>query len=519
MLTKGVGGLRIGPRLGLGFGVVLLLLVATVGLALVCFQRVGLANQQLVHEDWKKAEAAAELNALTRANGRRTMELFFVTADAARSAQVRERIRDNRAKIDTHLATLDRLVKSREGMGLLGELKQARAAYVRSFTQVDNLLAQSRRDEAAAELMGTTLPAMDTLQASVEAMTRFQSARVEEAGAAVQAQIDQTKQALLWAAALALLAGAGLALWLARSVTVPLARAVEVARQVASGDLRADVRIDRHDETGELLQALQSMSQGLSQLVVRVRSGSDALATAAGEISAGNDDLSQRTEEQAANLQQTAASMEQLSSTVRTNAQAAEEAARLAQLTSDIAARGGEAVQEVVRTMDDIGASSKRIEDIVGVIDGIAFQTNILALNAAVEAARAGEQGRGFAVVAGEVRGLAQRSARAASEIKHLIADSTQRVGLGSQRVNEAGSTMRDVVERVARVNQLISGMTHATREQTLGIDQVSTAVTQLDQVTQQNAALVEQGAAAAQGLHHQASRLVDAVGCFRLAA
>jgi methyl-accepting chemotaxis protein len=278
-----------------------------------------------------------------------------------------------------------------------------------------------------------------------------------------------------------------------------------------------DVRLRRGDHTS-LLAGMKAMRDSLAAIVGQVRQSSDSIATGSSQIATGNADLSQRTEEQAANLEQTAASMEELTSTVQNNADTARQAAQLASSASAVAAQGGAVVGEVVNTMEAITASSKKIVDIIGVIDGIAFQTNILALNAAVEAARAGEQGRGFAVVAGEVRSLAQRSAAAAKEIKSLITDSVEKVQTGSQQVGEAGRTMDDIVAQVRRVNDLIAEISSATHEQTEGINQVGDAVTQLDQVTQQNAALVEESSAAAESLSQQAAKLVEAVSVFRLA-
>ncbi|NCT81723.1 MAG: HAMP domain-containing protein [Comamonadaceae bacterium] len=319
--------------------------------------------------------------------------------------------------------------------------------------------------------------------------------------------------------AAALLLGCGLAWLITRSITEPVRRAVGFAQAVAEGDLTTAIAADGRDEIATLLAALRQMNEGLVGIVRQVRQGADSILTGAGEIASGNADLSQRTEEQAANLEQTAASMEQMNATVRQNADTARTAAQLAASASSVAARGGEVVRQVVATMGDISNSSRRIADIIGTIDGIAFQTNILALNAAVEAARAGEQGRGFAVVAGEVRALAQRSAQAAREIKALIGQSVDNVDTGSRLVGDAGSTMTEIVDQVRRVADLIAEIGSATQEQTTGIGQVSEAVSQLDRVTQQNAALVEQAAAAADSLRGQAQRMNEVVGVFKLGA
>jgi methyl-accepting chemotaxis protein len=311
----------------------------------------------------------------------------------------------------------------------------------------------------------------------------------------------------------------GWLLWVvSRTTTRAMAQAVRVAQAVASGDLTSRVQVTGRDETGQVLMALQTMNTSLMDIVREVRHGSDNILTGSGEIATGNADLSQRTETQASSLEETAASMEQLTSTVQQNATTAREASRLAEGASAAATSGGEVVGQVVHTMRDIAASSGRIADIIGVIDGIAFQTNILALNAAVEAARAGDQGRGFAVVAGEVRNLAQRSAEAAKEIKALIGDSVHRVEAGSALVEQAGQRVGDIVDQVRRVSQLIGEITNASDEQASGIAQMGDAVAQMDQVTQQNAALVEESAAAADSLKQQAIRLGAVVQVFRLA-
>jgi methyl-accepting chemotaxis protein len=304
---------------------------------------------------------------------------------------------------------------------------------------------------------------------------------------------------------------------MSRMIVRPLRHAIGMAGRIAGGDLTSEIKVVGRDETAELLQALKGMNDSLKKIVGEVRGGTDAISTASQQIASGNADLSQRTEEQASSLEETASSMEELTSTVKQNAENARQANQLAASASEVAVKGGRVVGEVVGTMSSINESSKKIVDIISVIDGIAFQTNILALNAAVEAARAGEQGRGFAVVASEVRNLAQRSAAAAKEIKALIGDSVDKVGAGTKLVDQAGHTMQEIVASVKRVTDIMSEITAASQEQSSGIEQVNQAITQMDEVTQQNAALVEQAAAAAEAMQEQAHTLAQAVSVFKI--
>jgi methyl-accepting chemotaxis protein len=359
--------------------------------------------------------------------------------------------------------------------------------------------------------------ASETLLGHLEAFRKHQ---VEEAGrisASAGKAANATLSAMIAGSVAVGLLAAFAGMWIVRSITRPLGAAVKLVRGVAEGDLTQRIDVHSADEIGQLMQALKDMNDSLVRVVGQVRSGTDTVATASSQIAAGNLDLSSRTEQQASSLEETASSMEELTGTVKQNAEQTHHASKLVLSTVDIAVNGGEVVGKVIDTMGSIKDSSRKIADIIGVIDGIAFQTNILALNAAVEAARAGEQGRGFAVVASEVRNLAQRSASAAKEIKTLITDSVEQVEAGRKLVDEAGEAMEDIVTSVQLVADIISGTAAASQEQSSGIEQVNQAIAQMDQVTQQNAALVEEAAAAAESLQDQAAKLTEAVSVFKL--
>ena len=392
------------------------------------------------------------------------------------------------------------------------------AEYQKVRATVARLMSEGDRATAISEFRANLAPPFDSASAALGALLASQ---VDGAEAAYR-EADRSSRRLLAAIGavglFGLVAAVGLCAWLARSILRPLGEVTRQARTIARGDLTQALAVTEGGEAGDLQRSLVDMQRSLQTMVAQVRTATDAITTASGEIASGNLDMSQRTEQTASRLQQTAASMEQLTGTVRQSAESAQRANALVSSASGVAARGGEVVARVVTTMDEIDASSRRIADIIGVIDGIAFQTNILALNAAVEAARAGEQGRGFAVVASEVRSLAQRSAQAAREIKALIGDSVEKVASGARLVKDAGGTMEDIVASVQRVNDIIREITVATGEQSTGLGQINGAVTQLDHMTQQNAALVEQSAAAAESLKHQADRLALAVDAFKLA-
>jgi methyl-accepting chemotaxis protein len=407
----------------------------------------------------------------------------------------------------------------------LAVLAKIEALHARQAEIQDKVVALAKQDQAAAIalLNEQETPLWRQIRTDLLELIKENNAGVEASKAELSAHTERMMVLSLALAAGAIVIGAGVSFWLTRSVMRQLGGepdyAAAIAGAIAAGDLTARIDVDDDSNGSSLLFAMRRMQQGLAGLVRQVREGTDSITTASVEIASGNLDLSARTEEQASSLEETAASMEELTSTVQQNAVNVEQANELAAKASAVASKGGAVVDEVVATMDSINASAQRIVDIIGVIDGIAFQTNILALNAAVEAARAGEQGRGFAVVASEVRGLAQRSATAAKEIKALIDDSVGKVDAGSRLVGVAGETMREVVASVNRVTGIMAEITHAGQEQSAGIAQVNRAIAQMDQVTQQNAALVEEAAAAADSMQAQAGQLLQVVGTFKLGA
>jgi methyl-accepting chemotaxis protein len=390
------------------------------------------------------------------------------------------------------------------------------AAYVDSASSVVALAFTNHA--AAAASMDGFMKVFKQVEQDMEALSDLIEEHSKATQASSEATADTARQAILAAMAVSAVILLAFSMLIGRSIILPIQRAVQIAETVAAGDLSSRIEVRGHDEAAQLMHALARMNASLVKVVGTVRQSSDSIATGTTQIATGNLDLSQRTEEQASSLQETAASMEQITTTVRSNADTTRQASQMAEAASDSAVQGGRAVSELVTTMDGITEASRKITDIIGVIDSIAFQTNILALNAAVEAARAGEQGRGFAVVASEVRMLAQRSATAAREISTLIQSSVSRIADGARQAAGAGQTMDDVVAKVRTVTQLITTISGATNEQSNGIAQVGQAVSALDQVTQRNAALVEESAAAAHSLQEQAARLVSVVSVFRLA-
>ena len=501
--------LKIGTRLGLAFGLLVLMMLGITAVGVLRLAEVGVINERIIDDSWVKSEAASVIDVTTRVNARLTMELTIATAPERLTA-IKADIAANKKTIDDAFTLLQQKVTLPEGKATLARLSELRGQYVQSFGRVAQLVDANDHEAATALLQAETLPALDALQQPINALLALQKKLVEVDSHAVVSNIRSAHTLMLVLGAAGLLIGVVLSTGITRSITLPLRRAVAVARRVADGDLGSRIEVSGSDETSELLQALRDMNDSLGAIVVQVRSGSENIATATGQIAAGNIDLSSRTEEQ------TSAAIHELASTIRQNYDYGKNANQIAESAAEVAVQGGQMVSQVVQTMEAINSSSRKIADIIGVIDGIAFQTNILALNAAVEAARAGEQGRGFAVVASEVRSLAGRSATAAKEIKALIDRSVSDVTDGCQQVEQAGATMDEIVVSVRRVADIMGEISLASQDQSQGIDQINQAMGQMDQVTQSNAALVEEAAAAAQSLEHQAQGLVHAVSVFK---
>jgi len=508
--------LKIGARMGLGFAIVLLLMAFIAATGVMRLENVGDATEEMVAGPQVKERLVAQWASEVKANIVRTYAMVKAT-DSGAEAFYKKGIGEGSARIAPIQKKLEAMLDSPEEKKLYAQMAEVRKGVLALVDEAGQLKAQKEWD-AAAKLADEKLgKALEAYEASLVALGDQQRTQIEAAADAIAKEHRAGRNSLIVLSLVALVAAMVCAWRLTASIVQPLNEAVKVAETVASGDLGSRIESDRKDETGQLLHALKVMNESLVRIVGEVRTGTDTIATASGQIASGNQDLSSRTEQQASSLEETAASMEELTSTVKQNADNARQANQLAVSASEVAVKGGSVVGQVVDTMASINESSKKIVDIIGVIDGIAFQTNILALNAAVEAARAGEQGRGFAVVASEVRNLAQRSAAAAKEIKSLIDDSVGKVQVGSELVGEAGDTMQEIVSSVKRVTDIMGEITAASQEQTSGIEQINQAITQMDQVTQQNAALVEQAAAAAASLQEQAGSLVQAVSVFRL--
>jgi methyl-accepting chemotaxis protein len=514
--TMNFSNLKVASKLWLAVGVIVATLLVLVGLVSYRLDRLETQSAAAQAAMMQRVMKSTKWSGLTAMNAVRA-EASLLSSDPA----VGSAFKDPTAATSTQITEIQKSIveeaSSEADKAQLEKIASSRKQVLDSRARAQQLKKDGKAEEAVALLQGEV---KSTVTAYLGEQRKFvemqeQSLLKSEADAkAERALLFNVISLGLAVLVFGVLAGA---YWLIRSIQQPLQQANTVAAQIAEGDLSMQLQSVRKDEFGDLLRSLGSMSGALGRMVHQVRQSTDSIAIASAEIASGNNDLAARTEQTASNLQQTAASMDHLTNTVRNSADNAQQATTLAANASHVAQKGGEVVKQVVVTMEDINASSKKIADIIGVIDGIAFQTNILALNAAVEAARAGEQGRGFAVVASEVRSLAQRSAQAAKEIKGLIDSSVEKVESGARLVAEAGTTMTDIVQSVKRVTDIVGEITSAANEQSSGIGEINRAVVTLDQMTQQNSALVEESAAAASSMREQAAQLASAVSVFKV--
>jgi methyl-accepting chemotaxis protein-1 (serine sensor receptor) len=504
----------------------LIFVIALLGIELIVGAAIGLLSLGHANHEMRSMYAdgmvcVGQLDQIVRRLDQNQLVVAqALTADPARRAALIAEVDRNGAVIREQLKAYGATEMDDAERGKLARFNQAGQRFVGEALQP--AIEALRHDDiagATAIVHGPMNALFGPVRSAIDALIQQQLDDADKADRASQSTYEMVRVVCLAGMALGLVLAGVVGAMLVRGIVHPIEEAVRVAGAVADGDLTQDIGVSANDETGHLMRALNHMNEGLAGIVGRVRSGTETIATASGQIAAGNLDLSARTEQQAAALEQTASSMDELTSTVKQNADNARQANALALSAAEVAGKGGAVVTEVVSTMGAINGAATRIADIIGVIDGIAFQTNILALNAAVEAARAGEQGRGFAVVAGEVRSLAQRSAAAAKEIKALIDDSVEKVHHGSELVDQAGATMGEIVQSVNRVTGIMAEIMAASQEQTDGIEQVNRAIAEMDQATQQNAAVVEQATSAAQALRDEADSLARAVGAFRLRA
>ena len=510
--------MKIATRLTLGFALIILFICLQGAVALVKSSAVASGFHQISTQDMPNVVMLSEIDENRHIIAEALRDMLIVK-EVEHYEALKQQVYASRQRIGQVVEQLQAQMADAESHALLGDVLAQRKNYVQAQEHLIQQLDKGNEGSARNYLLDEFGTILNDYGRALAALKSLQSARLNASVTQAQANIDSIQRGVWLSVGLALVATLLLSRSTVLAITRPLQTVVARCRAVAAGQLHAQAPVSGNSETALLLQAQHEMVHGLRDVVTQVRNGSESVAGASAEIAQANLDLSGRTEQQASALQQTAASMEELSGTVRHNADTAQQANALAQSASQVAQRGGQAVQEVVGTMQEIATRSERVANIISVIDGIAFQTNILALNAAVEAARAGEQGRGFAVVASEVRSLAGRSAEAAKEIKHLIDASVECVHTGTAQASRAGATMQEVVEAIGRVTALMGQISTATHQQSQGVAEVGTAIQQMDQMTQQKAALVEERAAAASSLQSQAQALVQAVSVFDLGA
>ncbi|AZP12469.1 methyl-accepting chemotaxis protein [Undibacterium parvum] len=508
--------LRIGTRLAVGFGVILTMLIVL--LAADSFFSANNRRQMIAGLELSNTKSALAANMKSSLlEGGIALRNIGLQSDVGEIDKLKLISKTHRARF---VEARDKLIASgvsEQEKTLIASINQLDAETEAPNKEAYKMILEFNSEEAVKVIATKIDPLQQKAVLEINKLVELQAKSAQDLAADTELRGKHLTMILFSICAVMLLIGAAFSVFMTRSITTPLRDALGIAQRVAAGELAFHEGANGSDEISELINALKEMNDNLHRIVSEVRVGTDAIATASGEISAGNSDLSSRTETQAGALEETASSMEEITATVKHNADNARQANTLVISASDFAVKGGREVGQVVHTMNSIKDSSRKIVDIISVIDGIAFQTNILALNAAVEAARAGEQGRGFAVVASEVRNLAQRSASAAKEIKTLIGDSVEKVDAGAKMVDAAGKTMEDIVSSVKHVADIMSEITAAGQEQSAGIEEVNRAITQMDEMTQQNAALVEQAAAAAESMEEQAAALARTVSAFKL--